>query len=73
MLGQITVDVAEWLEAFQILGPFLGIALFLSLVQAVIIAKFKDRRLRVWSQAATIALIVASCLAALIVGAINSF
>ncbi len=73
MVAQITVDVSQWLEAFQVLGPFLGIALFLSLVQGLIIARINDRRLRVWSQAACIVLIIASCATALFVGAINSF
>ena len=72
-LAQITVDVSEWLEAFQVLGPFLGIALFLSLVQVIIIAKFKDMRLRLYAQAAVITLIIAACTTALIVGMLNAF
>ena len=67
------IDVKQWLDAYAVLGPFLGIALFLSLVQVLIIAKFKDKKLRVWSQAAVITLIITACLAALILGAVNSF
>lgn len=70
---EININPAAWLEAFTVLGPFMGVAAALAMWQLYVVRRVDNRVVRTWLLCGSSTLILIACALALVMGYINSY